>query len=144
MSFGLTVLGGQKRLDEVPGHRRPDCPATHAENIHVIVLDPLPSREMIMDQRGTDAGDLVGADGCADAATADRDAAFDPPCRYSPRERRDKVRIVVVWAQAVCAEINDIMPGLAELRDQLLLQAEPAVIGGNADAHIGTSFIKLI
>jgi hypothetical protein len=31
----------------------------------------------------------------------------------------------------------------AELSDQLLLQAEPAVIGGDADAHFGPSCVKL-
>ena len=60
MSFGLTELGDQEGLDEVQSHRGSHCPATHADNVHVIVLDPLPGREMIVDQRGADASDLVG------------------------------------------------------------------------------------
>jgi hypothetical protein len=49
MSVGLTELGGQEGLDEVPSHRRSNCPAAHTEDIHVVVLNSLPGREMIVD-----------------------------------------------------------------------------------------------
>ena len=75
VSLGLAELGGQERLDEVPGHGRSHGPAAHAEDVHVIVLDALPGREMVVDQRGADARNLVGADRRADAAAADRHAA---------------------------------------------------------------------
>jgi hypothetical protein len=54
MSFGLTEPSCQKGLDEIPSHRRPNGSATHAEDVHVIILDPLPGREMIVDQRSAD------------------------------------------------------------------------------------------
>jgi len=60
MPLDLTVLGGEEGLDEVPCHRRSHRPTTHADNVHVIVLDPLTGREVIMDQRGAHAGNLVG------------------------------------------------------------------------------------
>src|SRR5215469_17581477 len=106
MSFDLTVLGGKERLDEVPCHRRSHRSTTHADNVHVIVLDPLPGREVIMDQRGAHAGNLVGTHRCPDAAAADRDAAFDLSGRDSAAEWGDKVRIVVAGAQVVCTEID--------------------------------------
>src|SRR5271166_5142870 len=96
MSFGLTELGGQEGLDEVPSHSRSHCPATHADNVHVIVLDPLPGREMIVDQRGANARNLVGTHRCTHAAAADCHATLDPTRRHSPAERGHKVRIVVV------------------------------------------------
>src|SRR5215472_6361245 len=48
VALGLTESCRQKRLDQVPGHRRSNGPAAHANNVHVIVLDPLPSREMVV------------------------------------------------------------------------------------------------
>src|SRR5215470_11836286 len=144
MSVGLTELGSQEGLDEVPSHRRSYCSATHADNVHVIVLDPLAGREMIVDQRSTDARDLVGTHRCPDTAAADRYAAFDLPCRDGVAEWGYKVRIVVVRAQTVRTEIDDLMASRTKLRDQFLLQAEPAVIGGNTDAHFVVSSDDLL
>ena len=96
MSVCLTELGGQKGLDQVPSHRWSDCPATHANNVHVIILDPLPRREVIVDQRRAHAGNLVGTYRCPHTAAADRHATFDLTHRHSPGERGDKIRIVVV------------------------------------------------
>jgi hypothetical protein len=41
--LSLTELGCQKRIHEIFGHSRSDGPAAHAEDIHVVVLHPLPS-----------------------------------------------------------------------------------------------------
>ena len=92
MSFGPAEFGCQEGLDEVPSHSRPNGPATHAEDVHVIILDPLPGREMIVDQRSADAWNLVGADRRPDAAAADRDAAIDCTRCHSMAERDNKVR----------------------------------------------------
>src|SRR6266436_4505124 len=115
MSFGLTELSSQKGLDEIPSHSRSYRSATHAEDVHMIVLDSLPGREMIVDQRGADAGNLVGTDRRTYAAAANCHAAIDPPCRHSLTERDNKVRIVVVGVQAVRAEIDNLMARRAEL-----------------------------
>ena len=141
MSVGLAALGGQKGLDQVPSHRWSDCPATHAENVHVIILDPLPGRKVIVDQGCAYAGNLVGTHRCPDAAAADCHAPLDLTRRYSAAERGDEIRIVVVRAQAMRAEIDDLVTGRAELGDQLFLQAKAAVISGHADAHLVVSCI---
>ena len=106
----MTEFGGQEGLDEVPSHCRSHCPAAHAEDIHVVVLDSLPGREMIVNQRSTDARNLVGTYRCPDAAAADSDATFDFPRRYSVAERDDKVWIVVVRAEPIRTEIDNLMP----------------------------------
>ncbi len=90
---------------------------------------------LVVDQRSADAWNLVGADRRPDAAAADRDAAIDGTRRHSMAERDNKVRIVVVRAQTTRAEVDNLMSSRAELGDQFFLQAEPAVIGGDADAH---------
>jgi len=55
-------LSCQKSFDKVPSFLVPDTPTTETNNVHVIVLDPLPSREVIIDQSGTDSPNFVGAD----------------------------------------------------------------------------------
>jgi hypothetical protein len=45
----LAVLGIKESLHEIPGHTGADCPASHAEDIHMIILDPLLCGEMVMD-----------------------------------------------------------------------------------------------
>src|SRR5215831_12885046 len=72
VSFGLTVLSRQKRLYKVPSHSRSYRPAAHTQDVHVIVLDALLGREVVMDQCGTDAVNLVGTHRRADVAAADR------------------------------------------------------------------------
>jgi hypothetical protein len=98
---------------------------------------------MIVDQRRADAGNLVGADRRTYAAAADCHTTIDLPRRHSLTERHNKVRIVIVQVQAMRAEIDDFMARRAELSDQFLFQAEPAVIGGDADAHVGASSREL-
>ena len=105
MALGLAELGGQERLHEVPGHRGADGAAAHAEDVHVIVLDALPRREMVVDETGADAGHFVGADRRADAAAADRHAAFDLARDDCLAERHDEIGIVVVRTSS-CAHRN--------------------------------------
>src|SRR4029077_5914324 len=109
------------------------------EHIHVIVLDPLPGREVVVDQGGTDTRYLVGAHRRADTAAADGDAAIDRRSRDFPAERDDKIRIVIARVRGMCAEIDDLMAACAKLRYQFRLQLEAAMIGGVADAHVGCS-----
>ena len=51
-------------------------------------------------------------------------------------ERHDEVGIVVLRIQRVCAEIHDLVARGAQVRDEFLFQAEPAVIRGDAHTHI--------
>src|ERR1700723_811564 len=76
VAFGLAELGCQKSLDKVPGHHGPDDPATETNDVHVIVLDPLPSREVIIDQSGSDSRNFVGADRSPHAASANSNPAL--------------------------------------------------------------------
>ena len=79
MALGLAIFGGQKRLDEVPRYGWSHRPTAHTKDIHVIVLDPLLGREVVMDQRGADALNLIGTYRRADAAAADRHATIYLP-----------------------------------------------------------------
>ena len=88
-----------------------------------------------MDQRGTDTRKLVRADRGAHTAAADGHAALDRARRHRFGERDDEVRVVVVRAQLVGPEIDDVVAGGAKLRDQIRFQAKAPVIGGDSHAH---------
>ena len=125
VSRRLAELGGQEGLHEVPGHARPRRAATDADDVHVVVLDALRRGEMVMDQPRPDTRNLVRADRGPHTAAADRHAALHRACRYGLSERDDEVRIVVIRAQLVGAEIDDVVSGGTELRQQVFLQLEP-------------------
>ena len=83
MTLGLAELGRQERLDKVPSQERPDGPGSHADNVHVVVLDALSGGKVVFHQRGTDSAYLVCAYRGANAAAADGHAAIDRACRHS-------------------------------------------------------------
>ena len=123
--LGLAVSGGQERLDEVPGNRRAFGAPAQAEHVEVVVLDPLPGREMVLDKRGPHPRDLVRAHAGADAAAADGDAALHLPRHDGTGERRDKVRVIVVGVERARAEIDNLVPRLAQLATSSCFNANP-------------------
>ena len=62
VTLGLAEFSGQKSLHKVPGHHGPHDPATQTNNVHMIILDSLPSREVIVDQSSADSRNFVDAD----------------------------------------------------------------------------------
>src|SRR5215469_3557813 len=72
VAFGLAELSREKSFDKVPGHHGSHDAATQTNDVHVIVLDTLPSREVIIDQSGASSRNLVGTDGSANPAAANR------------------------------------------------------------------------
>lgn len=78
---------------------------------------------------------FVRTDRCAHAAAADGHAALHAARSNGLCERNDEIRIVIGGVQAVSSKIDDIMPRRAKVRDEFLLQAKSAVIGGNAYTH---------
>src|SRR5437870_1058642 len=136
MAWGLAELGLQKRYDEIPRDGRSRRTPAHTYKVHVVVFDTLPGREVVMHQPGANGWYLVCADRRADAAAADRHPALDRPRRHSASERDDEVGIIVARVQAMRAEIDDLMPRLAEMSNQFFLQAKPTMIRGNSHAHV--------
>jgi hypothetical protein len=139
MPLGLTVLGRKKRLDEVPSDRRSDRSSTHTDNVHVIVLDTLFSREMVMHQTRASAHNFVGTNGSSDTAAADGNAAFDIARHYSSGKRDNEIRIVVTRVQAVGTKIDDFVPCPSKQCDKFLFQAESPVIRGDPNPHAFSS-----
>jgi hypothetical protein len=121
MPLGSRELGCQKRLDDVPGHGRPHGSSAHANDIHVIVLDPLFSRIVVVDQGGSNSGDLVSTYGCTHAAGTDGYAALHATRSNSLGQGDDEVRTVVGGIQLVSAAINHIMSRRAKVSYEFLL-----------------------
>jgi hypothetical protein len=141
MAFSLAVLCGQIGLDKIPGYFGSYGPSTHAQNVHMIVFDALPGREVIMDQPGTNSLYFVGADRCAYPATAYSNATLDFACGNCLSERDHEIGIVVTGIQAVRTEVRDFMASSMELGYQLLFEAESTVVSRNAHLHF--SFLLL-
>jgi hypothetical protein len=112
----LTEPGIQKCLDQVPGNGGSHGAAAHTNDVHVIVLDTLPGRVMVVDQSGADAWNLVGANGGTHAAAADRYAAFHFASANSQTEWDDEVGIVIVGNQSMRTKIDYFMPFAAQMR----------------------------
>src|SRR5215469_5896593 len=95
MTLRLTELGSQEGVDKVPSQHRACDPAAQTDDVHVIILHPLPGREVVRNQACAGSRNLVGAHCRAHAAAANRYPAFHLARRNSTSHREDKVRIVV-------------------------------------------------
>ncbi|MGC2433843.1 MAG: hypothetical protein WA433_08680 [Desulfobaccales bacterium] len=99
----------------------------------MIVLDPLPGGEVVVNQAGADARNLVGADRSTDTAAADGDPPFHLPRNHSLGQGDDEIGVVIGRVQPMSPEIDHLMAHGPELGQQLFLQSKPTVIGG--DSH---------
>jgi hypothetical protein len=135
VAWGLAEAGGEEGLNEIPSDFGADCAPAHAEDIHVIVLHALFGGEVVVDEAGADAGDLVGADGGSDAAAADGDAAFAGPGGDGAGQGENKVWVVIVGVQALGAEVHEVVAGGEHSGHEFLFEGKSAVICGYSDTH---------
>jgi hypothetical protein len=136
MPLGLAELGCEKRIDQVFGHSRSHGPAAHADDVHVVVLHPLLSGEVIVNQPGTHTRNLVRADRGTHPATADRDTALYLPSSDRTREWYDEIRIIVTRTGGVRSEIDYLVPCFVKMSNEVFLQSKSTVISSNSNAHI--------
>jgi hypothetical protein len=101
----------------------------------VIVLDSLTSRKVVMDQTGANTHNLVGTNGCADAASTNRHPTLDFAGGHRFSEGDDEIGIVITGVQGVSTEIDHFMSGCTKLGNEIFFQAKSAVIRGNSQAH---------
>jgi hypothetical protein len=128
--LGLTELGSQKGFHQIPGHSRTHSPAAHAYDVHVIVLYALPGGEVVVDQAGPDARNLVGTHCGTHATAADGYPPFHLPFGHGVGKSDDEIGIVITGAQTESTEIYHLMACCAKPGHQFFLQDKPAVIGG--------------
>ena len=121
MALGLAEFSSQKCLDQVPGEFCPNDAATQANDVHVIVFDALPRREMIFDQGRANARNLIGADRGANPAAANRYAAHYFSFGNRAGEGDHEIRIVILRVQREGSKIGDFMARGAKLLRKLVL-----------------------
>jgi hypothetical protein len=126
----------QERVDEVPGYPESHDPAAHADDVHIVVFNTLSCREVIVNQSRPNARNLVCTYRGADAAAADCHAAIYLPGNNRAGKWNDKVGIIVARIHAVRPDVDYLVPGFAEVSEQLFLEFESAVIGSNSDTHV--------
>ncbi len=110
VAFSPAELACEKRLNEIPGDGGPNGAAAHTNDVHVVMLNPLLSRKVVVDQPGTYAWDLVGTHRSADPTTANRDTARYFARGHGLREWNYYVGIVVQRVQLMSTEIDYFMP----------------------------------
>src|SRR5258708_7656309 len=140
VAFFLGKLGGQECIDKFSGDNKSHHPAADTEDVHIVVLDPLVSRVVVLNQPGADPRNLARTDRRADSAAADSQAAFHLSGSNRLSERDDEVGIIVARIETVRPEIDHLMPLLAKVSHQLFLQAKSTVIGCNSYAHVMLPF----
>lgn len=121
MTLRLTELGSQEGLNKVPSQHRAGDSTAQTDDVHVIILHPLPGREVVRDQARADSRNLVGAHCRANAAAANRHSAFYLTRRNSPGQRENEVRIVVTRVQLEGSEFDNFMTCCSESSAQVLL-----------------------
>ena len=62
VTFFLSKLGGQECIHKFSGDKKTNHPAADTEDVHVVVLDPLVSRVVVLNQPGADPRNLVRTD----------------------------------------------------------------------------------
>ncbi len=129
MSFCSGEVGGEKDLEEFPSEGGADHETTEADQVEVVIFDPLMCREAFMDQRGADPGNPVGNDRCPDSAATDGDAPFDLARGDSAGQRGDVIGKVVVGLRELVSEIDYFMACLVEFSGEVPFQFEAAVVG---------------
>lgn len=95
-SSGMAGSGGIPSIEKSPSDFEGDFRTNHtspdAEDVHIVVLDPLASRVSVVTQASTNAREFVSSHADAHTRTADEDASIDFTRQDSGRDRLSKVR----------------------------------------------------
>jgi len=144
VSFSLAVLRCQERLNQVPCDRWADGATTHAQDVHVVVFNPLPGREVIVDQRGAAAWNLVSANGSPHAAAANGNTTRYLAERHGLGQRSDVVGVIIVGFEFVSSEIDYFVARATKLGSgRRVIDAEWVQLN-LARVHAKAEFLKLL
>jgi len=86
----------EKSLYQFPSVGEPDDLAAETNHVQIIVLDALVRRKVFVDQTGADTRDFVGCHTCSDSASTNSYTTIHFPGSDGPRQRNDKIRIVII------------------------------------------------
>ena len=115
MTRRATESRGEKCLNQFPGERVTDHPASEADHVQVVVLNALVRRKIITNQAGPNPRHFVGGDRCPNATSTDGHAAIHLPASDCAGQRHDKIRIIIIQLQLLVAEVNYLIASRAQL-----------------------------
>lgn len=87
-----TVASPEKGFDDFESHLRADNSSTNAEDVHVIVLHPLPSRVGVVAEAGSNSREFVGGYADSHSGSANEDSAIDLTLEQLGGDQLRKVR----------------------------------------------------
>src|SRR6202162_2303407 len=124
----------EKRAQDFLRERRPDDPGAEAQDVHVVVLHPLPRREGVVAEGGADSRHLVRRDAGAHTAPADEDSPLAAARSDGMADEAREVRIVRRRGVEGPHVLDRVAPLPAE-RGDFLLHCETRVVAADGDPH---------
>ncbi len=122
-------LAGHERGDARQRYFLADDPATHGEDVGIVVFAAKAGRHWVGRFHTSDATDLVGHDLFARATAAQHDAQPAVPASDRPGRRGDDIGVIHGCA-GIGAEVDRLMASIFQPLDDGPLQGEPGMIGG--------------
>ena len=112
-----------------------DDSAANGKNVHVVVLDGLVRRVIVVDDGGSDPGDLVRGYRSACTGAAHDDPAFALTIHDGSANSSGDVGVVDRFLR-IRADVDNEMPLILEMADELLLKLEPSVVSSDHHTHL--------
>src|SRR5262245_17240752 len=137
---GAAERGSEEALRAVPSDRNTRGATSEAEDVHVVILDALACREIVVTKRRTCADHLVRSNGSTYATSTDENASPDLSRRHGTGQGQRKIWVVIVSVIDLVAEIHDLMPFFREQPGKLLLHFESTMIRAYAHYHVTPPF----
>jgi hypothetical protein len=133
MAIFVGELSTEERRNKLSGDFIADHTRAEHEHVHVIVFDSLMGGVGIMAEAGAHTRDLVGGNGCANAASADQNPALGAASHNRPADGSGDVW-VVNRLLIVRADVIDFMAQSCDKLGERLFQLISGVIGSKNDA----------
>jgi len=127
--------GREKRAHEVCGEAWAYDLRAEAEDVHVVVLDPLVRGVDVVADRCPDAGDLGRGDRGAHARAADEHTSFRLAVLERGAELGRLVGVVDPHRVRVGTEVDDLVPFIAEGVENRVAEMDSTMVERNRHLH---------
>jgi len=128
-------LCGKIAVHEIECYIRPDDARPEHEDVHIVVLNALLRRVVVMAHRSAYAFEFVGGDGNTDAAAANQNAAIRLAALHLLCNQGGKIGIIVGLPRLMRPNIGDVVPALFEVFHRALLHVIAGVVGSDYNFH---------
>ena len=127
-------LRAQKSVDTVVCGLGANDPGTEDEHVHIVMLDPLMRRVVVMAEAGADTANLVCGYAGAHTAAADENSSLGAAVQDSMPDFRGEIRIIN-RRSGVRANVENLVALLFEVLNNGLFQIVPCVVTADDNEH---------